>query len=170
MLVAGQGGPAVRFPGRLPLTQYVRTAWAAGTDLTEGGIMKTTGQNTAAAVGREPAGGADRGPNIHAEKRACRRIHANLQARLFYGNLIYTGTVTNLSEKGMFIRTKVQFPVNSVCITLVLVNEQVVKIPVKVKRTAAPESEYSTDCGIGVELVNAPQNYLDYVSASQASA
>ncbi|NOZ69284.1 MAG: PilZ domain-containing protein [Deferribacteres bacterium] len=132
--------------------------------------MKTTGQNAATAVGKEPEGGADSRLHIHAERRACRRIPANLQARLFYGNLIYTGTVTNLSEKGMFISTKVRFPVNSVCIMLVLVNGQVVKIPVKVRRTAAREGAYSPDSGMGVELVNAPQNYLDYVSACQASA
>ncbi|GEM_PF-1189283 len=147
-----------------------RASGRPGTDFNEGGIMKTTGQNAATAVGKAPAGGADSRLNMHAEKRACMRISANLQARLFYGNLIYTGTVTNLSEKGMFVSTKVRFPVNSVCIMLVLVNEQVVKIPVKVKRSVAPEGGYSPDCGMGVELVNAPQNYLDYVNACKSSA
>ncbi len=129
--------------------------------------MKTTGQN---AVKKEPAIWADNQFNIHPEKRACRRIPANLQARLFYGNMIYTGTVTNLSENGMFISTKVKFPVNSVFIMLMLINKHALKIPIKVRRTVSPENDYYPDYGMGVELVNAPQNYLDYVTGYQSSA
>ncbi len=129
--------------------------------------MKTTGQN---AVKKEPVIWADSQLNIHPEKRAYRRMPANLQARLFYGNLIYTGTVTNLSENGMFISTKVKFPVNSVFIMLVLVNDHALKIPIKVRRMVAPENNYCPDCGMGVELVNVPQNYLDYVTGYQSSA
>ncbi|MBI4683480.1 MAG: PilZ domain-containing protein, partial [Nitrospirae bacterium] len=54
------------------------------------------------------------------EKRACERYPANLQARLFFGNMIYSGMVTNLSKNGMFVSTKVRFPVNSEFMMVVL--------------------------------------------------
>jgi Tfp pilus assembly protein PilZ len=115
---------------------------------------------------------ADNELNLHMEKRAYRRVPANLQARVLYGNLIYSGKVTDISENGMFINTKVNFPVNAVFILIVLVNDCVTKIPIKVKRTVKSENKHSdnTACGIGVELVNAPQNYLDYVKSCKAAA
>ncbi len=121
---------------------------------------------------REPKVWADEELNLHAEKRAHRRIPANLQARVLYGNLIYTGKVTDISEKGMFINTKMNFPVNAVFLMVVLINDAVIKVPIKVKRTVRIEKDYSGNdsSGIGVELVNSPQRYLDYVSNCKTAA
>lgn len=121
---------------------------------------------------RDPKVWADEELHLHAEKRAYRRIPANLQARVLYGNLIYSGKVTDISENGMFISTKMNFPVNVVFLLVVMVNDSVIKVPIKVKRTVRFEKDYSGDgsSGIGVELVNTPQNYLDYVSSCKAAA
>ena len=124
------------------------------------------------ANNREPKVWADEELNLHAEKRAYRRIPADLQARVLYGNLIYSGKVTDISENGMFINTKMNFPVNAVFLLIVLVNDSVIKVPIKVKRTVRYEKDYSenSSSGIGVELVNTPQRYLDYVSNCKAAA
>jgi Tfp pilus assembly protein PilZ len=100
------------------------------------------------------------------ERRAYARIPVNLQVRLFYGNLIYTGIVKDLSENGMFISTRVKFPINSVFMIVVLINNKdTVKMPIKVKRTVDSISHASAmKSGMGVELLNVPPNYLDYVS------
>ena len=121
---------------------------------------------------RDPKVWADDELNLHMEKRAYRRIPANLEARVLYGNLIYSGKVTDISEVGMFINTKVNFPVNAVFLLMVLVNDCVIKIPIKVKRRVKSGEDLSgqNKCGMGVELVKTPQHYLDYVSSCKAAA
>lgn len=121
---------------------------------------------------RESEVWADDTRNVHSEKRAHKRIPSDLQARLLYGNLIYTGKITNLSEGGMFVSTRVNFPVNSVVLLVMLVNDCVMKVPIKVKRTVKTHNNSSEniDPGLGVELVKAPKNYLDYVSSCKAAA
>ncbi len=121
---------------------------------------------------RDPKVWADDELNLHMEKRAYRRVPADLQARVLYGNLIYSGKVTDISENGMFINTKVTFPVNAVFLLMVLVNDCVMKIPIKVKRLVKSGEDYSGEdrCGMGVELVKTPQHYLDYVSSCKAAA
>ncbi len=121
---------------------------------------------------REPKVWADEELNLHSEKRAYRRIPANLQARVLYGNLIYTGQVTDISENGMFINTKMNFPVNVVFLLVVMVNDTVIKVPIKVKRIVRYKKDNSAtgSSGIGVELVDTPQGYLDYVNDCKAAA
>ncbi|MBI5663837.1 MAG: PilZ domain-containing protein [Nitrospirae bacterium] len=105
------------------------------------------------------------------ERRAYERFPDNLQARLFFGNMIYSGMVTNLSKKGMFVSTNVRFPVNTEFMLVVLLNNRTLKLPIKVRRSVKRESAYNsrTDCGIGVELLDAPQNYLDYIGTRKSS-
>ncbi len=80
--------------------------------------------------------------------------------------------MTDISEAGMFINTKVSFPVNAVFLLMVLVNECVIKVPIKVKRRVKSGEDLSGQdkCGMGVELVKTPQHYLDYVSSCKAAA
>ncbi|HBH61362.1 MAG TPA: hypothetical protein DDX85_06425 [Nitrospiraceae bacterium] len=105
------------------------------------------------------------------ERRTNERFPANLQARLCLGNLVYCGMVTNLSKSGMFVSTHVRFPVNTQCMMVVMLNNRTLKIPIKVRRAVKRESEYNskTDCGMGVELLDAPQNYLDYIGSRKSS-
>ncbi len=105
------------------------------------------------------------------EKRAFERFPANLQARLFFGNMIYSGMVTNLSKNGMFVSTKVRFPVNSEFMMVVLLNNHILKIPIKVRRAVKKEGDYYSeiDSGIGIELLDTPQNYLNYVGIRKSS-
>ena len=102
---------------------------------------------------------------IPKERRAFERFPANIEARLFYGNLIYTGMVTNLSKNGMFVSTRVKFPVKSEFMMVVFLDNRTIKIPVKVRRRVKKENDYysKTDNGIGVELLEPPQDFLDYV-------
>ncbi|HDH06080.1 MAG TPA: PilZ domain-containing protein [Nitrospirae bacterium] len=102
---------------------------------------------------------------IPKDRRAFERFPANLDARLFYGNLIYAGMVTNLSRNGMFVSTRVKFPVNSEFMMVVLLDNRTIKIPIKVRRRVKKEKGYYSkmDNGIGVELLETPQNFIDYV-------
>jgi hypothetical protein len=101
------------------------------------------------------------------EKRAFERLPVNLQARLFYGNMVYSGTVTNLSENGMFISTKMGFAVESVFVIVVRPGENSLMVPIRVRRTVKSKYYFDSDVesGMGVEVFNAPQDYLDYVGS-----
>lgn len=104
------------------------------------------------------------------EKRAFERLPVNLQARLFYGNIIYTGEVSNISEGGMFIRTRINFPVDSLLLTVLLLVDDTLKIPVKVKRTASSNNNPDKHIeGIGVEVFEPQEDFLDYIGKCRAS-
>lgn len=107
---------------------------------------------------------------VKVDRRACERYPANLKARLFYGNLIYAGMVTDLSLKGMFVSTKVGFPVNSEFMMVLMLNDRTMKFPVKVRRRIHKEDHYSTKrSGIGVELLDAPKNYAEYIRSCDSA-
>ncbi len=106
------------------------------------------------------------------ERRASERFPANLEARFFYGNMIYTGKVINFSKNGMFISTKVPFPLNSEFIMVVLLDNQTAKIPIKVRRKVSKKGDYYSrmNNGVGIELMVSPQSYLNYVRSQNPSA
>jgi len=104
------------------------------------------------------------------EKRAFQRLPVNLQSRLFYGNMVYTGIVTNLSENGMFIRTKMSFPVDSIFSVILLLETHTLSIPIRIRRTVAAEQLTGTeDIGIGVGLLNCSKEYQEFVSKTRAA-
>ncbi|MDH4028061.1 MAG: PilZ domain-containing protein [Nitrospirota bacterium] len=102
----------------------------------------------------------------HVERRSYARFHADLDVRLIYGNLIYAGKVYDVSQNGMFINTKVGFPVNSAFMIVVLLEGRTMKFPIKVRRSA---KNYTMGdnllpvSGIGVELLDAPAGYLEFI-------
>jgi hypothetical protein len=99
------------------------------------------------------------------ERRTFERLYAKLQAKLYYGGNIYTGTVTNLSENGMFISARMNIPVDSMFPIVLMQNGQSFKIDVRVRRTVKSSGHHieTEDSGIGVMLLNPPQDYLEFV-------
>ncbi len=95
------------------------------------------------------------------QKRAFDRIPVNLEVLYFCGSMIHNGTITNLSEKGMFISTKMDFPFDSSFELLIPLNNEILNVPVKVKRIVKTDNFYD---GIGVELLNPLPNYLRFVN------
>ena len=98
------------------------------------------------------------------ERRAHDRLPSKLQARLIYGNLFYAGSVTNFSEKGVFVKAKMNLNVNSVFVIVLLVSDRIVNLLGKVKRTVKPfDHKKNIESGMGIELVNPPVQYLEFV-------
>ena len=96
------------------------------------------------------------------EKRKFERMPVNILVKYYCGDDEYSGTVTNISENGMFIRTdSIGFPFDSEFTTILPVEKQVFNIPVQVRRIQKTGDRYD---GIGVELLNPPHEYLNYVS------
>ncbi len=95
------------------------------------------------------------------QRRAFERIPTNLQTTFLSENNNCTGTVMNLSENGMFINTKLSFPFDSMLEIRIPLKEEILKVPVKVSRIVKTDDFYGA---IGVELLNPPQNYLEFVN------
>ena len=73
----------------------------------------------------------------------------------------YCGTITNLSESGMFITThEMCFPFDSKFEVVIDFNGETLNIPVKVSRLTKTDSSYD---GIAVELLNPSAGYIDLV-------
>ncbi len=94
------------------------------------------------------------------KKRAYKRIPTSINARFFCDGLFYPGTVTNLSENGMCIHTRVCFPIDSMFDVLIPMKKEVLNVPVKISRIEKTEDFCDT---MGVEVLNSPENYLEFV-------
>lgn len=93
--------------------------------------------------------------------RSSWRVPVRMNVTFHSGGNTYAGTITNLSEDGIFISTKsLNIPPDPEFKISVPIEQQMVHLPAKVVRTEKTNGHYS---GIGVELLNPPQEYLDYV-------
>jgi Tfp pilus assembly protein PilZ len=94
------------------------------------------------------------------EKRRIDRIPVNEEVIISHKNMFYSGKVLNLSEKGMFIGTKKYFPFDSRVVISFRNNNDVVNIFANIKYIAEANRTYN---GIGVELYDTPQAYLELI-------
>ncbi len=74
----------------------------------------------------------------------------------------YYGTVTNLSEKGMFISTKVSFPLEPQLRILMPLNKKFIRLPALIRSFGRSNNRFN---GIGVELLGPPGDYLEFVNS-----
>ncbi len=95
------------------------------------------------------------------QRRAFERIPVDFKVRYFCGDAAWNGTVTDLSENGMFINTTINFPFDSNFELLLPLNEEVIKISAVIKRMVRSKGIYK---GMGVELVTPPESYLQLVN------
>ena len=95
------------------------------------------------------------------DKRSFERIDADVDVRFSYGYIFYTGNITNLSERGLFIRTKNCLPDNSLILIMYRVEDELLKILARVKRSI--KSNRYND-GMGIEVINPQSKYLDFVN------
>jgi hypothetical protein len=98
------------------------------------------------------------------ERRSYLRISTKIDARFFYGNLFYSGTVSNMSQKGMFINTKRLLPSGSIFVVLIRAENQLLKVIARVKRNIRDNN--GSD-GMGVELLSPSAMYAGLVNELQ---
>ena len=96
------------------------------------------------------------------EKRSFKRMTSKIDARLFHGNLFYSGTVLNFSEQGMFLSSKICLPSDSMCLIMIRENSSLLNFLARV-RHAKKTDVYSR--GMGIELLKPSKHYLDFVES-----
>ncbi len=100
------------------------------------------------------------------EQREYQRIPANLEVYFYCGDKICCGTITDISEKGMFINTKIEFPFDLTFELNIPISENIFRVPVKIRRIAITDGYYG---GLGVDLLKPSQNYSEFVKKLKAS-
>lgn len=90
------------------------------------------------------------------------RIPVSIQARFFYGNIFYSGKILNLSENGMFIHTRINIPHKSIFPVIIRSDTMILNILARVRRIETITDQH---CGIGLEIVNPSQNYIEYTES-----
>jgi len=94
------------------------------------------------------------------KKRAFERVQSDVKINFSFSKATYTGVITNLSENGMRINSANCLPHTSEFEILFPHDEEVLKLPARVKRLFKISSLYET---MGVELLNPSIKYLEFV-------
>jgi hypothetical protein len=108
--------------------------------------------------------------------RAQERIPVNIKIRYLhqhpghrFRNLL-SGTIKNLSEKGMFIRTDCDIPENSLIEMCIPYKKEVLYIPANAIKIAWRRNISDTSCGgIGIVLPHPPREYAAFIESQKVS-
>ncbi len=105
------------------------------------------------------------------EKRSCRRISSHIEISYFLWNPLfwkkkYSGTIRNISEKGMFIQTRTpNFPLDSLLEIYITFREKTVFLPAKVSNIVWRRLLSDDSCdSIGIELTDPPEEFIEFVN------
>ncbi len=94
------------------------------------------------------------------DKRAHERIPVSIEFHCL--DMEYFGTVMNISETGMFIKSeKICFPLKLQFDLSIPCGSKIFNVPVTVKRITKSGNSYS---GLGVELMEQPKDYLEFIN------
>ena len=97
---------------------------------------------------------------VHLERRKFERKLVREKVIYSFGNIFYSGRLSNVSSEGMFVETVYCFPVDATLMLMMKKNESFVNLIVKVKRLVRNSGLYK---GMGVQLMNSPGSYLKFV-------
>lgn len=95
------------------------------------------------------------------EKRAFERIDTNIPVKYFCENMLYTGTIKNLSENGMYISTSNFLPCKDKIEMIIPLKATVTTFKSRIRRI---EKINDSIFNIGVEILNPPASFIDFVA------
>jgi hypothetical protein len=94
------------------------------------------------------------------EKRDKKRIPVNREIIFFSDDSKRIGTLTNCSERGMYIKNTISSPFDYIYDVLIPLKKDILKVRVKVVRVDKTDYFYE---GVGVELLDLPEAYLEFI-------
>jgi len=101
------------------------------------------------------------------ERRALKRIPSDIKAHFFCDDTDYFGTITDISENGMHIKTdKISFPIESLVGIIIEIKTMLLKVPVKICRLSKSGDVYD---GMGVRVLHPVHEYLEYVKTLKST-
>ena len=101
------------------------------------------------------------------QKRRSPRVIKRLEVRFTTGEINYTGITSNLSKEGIFIRTQKGLPPQTIIeIELYLASGKAIKLRGQVKRTIKTPFQAIKN-GMGIELINPPREYIEFLKTLQ---
>ncbi len=101
------------------------------------------------------------------EKRKAARVAKRLEVK-FHSTAENTAITNDLSEKGLFVTTSKGMDAgNSIDIKLHLPNSEALFIKGRIVRNikATPGINNGTHVGMGIELINPPQDFVNYIQS-----
>jgi hypothetical protein len=99
-------------------------------------------------------------------EKAPEHITVHIRAKFLCDDSLYSGTVTNISEKSMCINTSMPTLFNPTNEMLITLKEEDINIPVKITRIIL---EDSISDNMDVEVINPSREYLDFVDSFRPS-
>lgn len=97
------------------------------------------------------------------ERREFQRIPSHVRVRFYCNDIDYAGTISDISEKGMHIRTgEVSFPFESSLELFIRTKGVLLKVPVTVRRLTRSRNVFN---GLGVQVMEPAHDYLSFVRA-----
>ena len=94
------------------------------------------------------------------ERRTGKRVYLTQEIFLSSRSDKRSAVLTNCSEGGMYIKTRISYPFDYAYEAYIPVKDSLLKVPVKVVRIDKSGPAYE---GMGVELLDLPQKYLEFV-------
>ena len=94
------------------------------------------------------------------ERRTGKRVPLTREIFLSSTSEKRSAVLTNCSEGGMYIKTRISYPFEYAYEVFIPVKDSILKVPVKVIRIDKSGPAYE---GMGVELLDLPQKYLEFV-------
>ncbi|MEN8263284.1 MAG: PilZ domain-containing protein [Nitrospirota bacterium] len=94
------------------------------------------------------------------KSRTHERVDTYLYSIFSFNGKFYRGNVAKLSEKDIFIRVRTDIPLDSCFELLILEDETLLEIPVKVVWLIKGDGLYDLMC---VEVLNPQKDYLEFV-------
>jgi hypothetical protein len=100
------------------------------------------------------------------EKRAFERIPSNVDVKFYCSDRCYRGTVTDISENGMFISTKEMYlPFESRMNVCIPFRKEVFEVTVDFCRIIISPLFYTC---IGLEIHNPPGEYMEFLESQRS--
>ncbi|MEW6602210.1 MAG: PilZ domain-containing protein [Nitrospirota bacterium] len=85
------------------------------------------------------------------QRRCFERMPANIKISFFHGGIFYSGVVTNISKKGMFVRTMVSLHEGTIFPLIVRVEDSVVNVMAAVRHRRISDH---LKMGVGIEVIS----------------
>ena len=101
------------------------------------------------------------------EKRTFERTDTNLPVKYFCENMVYNGTIKNISENGMYISTTNFLPCKHNIEMMIPLKEEASIFKARIRRI---EKVNDALFNIGVELLNPPDTYIKFIESLKSSS